>query len=75
VDSGVTLNYLREYLAHMNPASIKICTLLDKPSGRKIDIAVDYIGFTVPDVFIVGYGLDVHQKYRNLPYVTSLKVV
>ncbi|MDR0851229.1 MAG: hypoxanthine phosphoribosyltransferase [Clostridiales Family XIII bacterium] len=74
VDSGVTLNYLKEYLEHMEPASIKICTLLDKPSGRKTDLEIDYIGFTVADVFIVGYGLDVGQKFRNLPYITSVVI-
>jgi len=72
VDSGVTLNYLKEYLEHMMPASLKICALLDKPTGRKIDISADYVGFTVGDVFIVGYGLDVNQKYRNLPFITSV---
>ena len=72
VDSGVTLNYLREYLLGMGPKSLKICTLLDKPSGRRKDINVDYIGFTVGDAFIVGYGLDYDQRYRNLPYITSI---
>lgn len=73
VDSGVTLNYLKEYLHGMNPKSIKICTLLDKPAGRKKDIDVDYVGFEVDDVFIVGFGLDFDQRYRNLPYITSIK--
>ena len=72
VDSGVTLNYLKNYLLGMSPKSLKICTFLDKPSGRKIEIDVDYIGFTVEDKFIVGYGLDYNQKYRNLPYITCL---
>jgi len=72
VDSGVTLNYLKNYLLGMRPKSLKICTFLDKPSGRKIEIDVDYIGFTVEDKFIVGYGLDYNQKYRNLPYITCL---
>jgi len=72
VDSGITLNYLKNYLLGMNPKSLKICTFLDKPAGRKIAIDVDYIGFTVEDKFIVGYGLDYDQKYRNLPYVTCL---
>jgi hypoxanthine phosphoribosyltransferase len=74
VDSGVTLNYLREYLLAMNPKSLKICALLDKPTGRRSEIDADYVGFTVGDVFIVGYGLDVNQKYRQLPYITSVAV-
>jgi hypoxanthine phosphoribosyltransferase len=74
VDSGVTLNYLKEYLLAMNPKSLKICALLDKPTGRRADLEADYIGFTAGDVFIVGYGLDVNQKYRQLPYITSVIV-
>jgi len=73
VDSGVTLNYIKSYLLGMNPKSLRICTLLDKPSGRQIEIDVDYVGFTVEDKFIVGYGLDFNQKYRNLPYITCLE--
>lgn len=72
VDSGITLNYLKEYLMGMSPKSLKICTLLDKPKGRKKEIDVDYIGFEVDDVFIVGFGLDFDQRYRNLPYITSV---
>jgi hypoxanthine phosphoribosyltransferase len=72
VDSGVTLNYLREHLRARGPKSLRICTLLDKPAGRRVDIDVDYTGFKVDDVFIVGYGLDVDQRYRNLPYITSV---
>ena len=72
VDSGVTLNYLKQYMEHMKPKSVKICTLLDKPEGRRVEIDVDYIGFTVDDKFIVGYGLDYDQKYRNLPYISYL---
>lgn len=72
VDTGRTLNYLIEYLKEKNPASLKLCTLLDKPSRRVIDIKADYIGFTIPDAFIVGYGLDYAQKYRNLPYIGIL---
>jgi hypoxanthine phosphoribosyltransferase len=75
VDSGVTLNYLKDYLLAMNPASLKICALLDKPEGRRTEIDADYVGFTVGPVFIVGYGLDVNQKYRQLPYITSVDVV
>ena len=73
VDSGTTLNYLKHYLENRNTKSVRICTLLDKPSGRKVDIQADYSGFQVEDLFIVGYGLDYDQKYRNLPYISFLK--
>lgn len=73
VDSGVTLNYLRGYLKSRGAKAIKICTLLDKPEGRRVDIDADYVGFEVDDRFIVGYGLDFDQKYRNLPYISWLK--
>ena len=73
LDSGMTLNYLREYLGNQNPASIRIVALLDKPSRRKADIHPDYFGFTVPDEFVVGYGLDYAERYRNLPYIGILK--
>lgn len=73
VDSGVTLNYLVGYFESRGAASIRICALLDKPEGRRVDINVDYVGFTVDDRFIVGYGLDFDQKYRNLPYITWLE--
>ncbi|HWI51911.1 MAG TPA: hypoxanthine phosphoribosyltransferase [Symbiobacteriaceae bacterium] len=69
VDSGLTLRYLREYLEHQRPASLKICVLLDKPNRRKTDVAVDYTGFTIPDEFIVGYGIDYAERYRELPYI------
>ena len=72
VDSGITLNYLKNYLLSMEPKTLKICAFLDKPAGRQIDIDIDYTGFTVEDKFIVGYGLDYAQQYRNLPYVTCL---
>ncbi len=72
VDTGRTLSYLMEYLKAKKPAKLKLCTLLDKPSRRIIDINADYIGFTIPDAFIVGYGLDYSQKYRNLPYIGIL---
>ena len=72
VDTGRTLSYLIEYLKEKKPASLKLCTLLDKPSRRVIDVNADYIGFTIPDAFIVGYGLDYDQKYRNLPYIGIL---
>ena len=73
VDSGTTLNYLKHYLENRNTKSVSICTLLDKPTGRKVDIKADYTGFEVEDKFIVGYGLDFDQKYRNLPYISFLK--
>lgn len=73
VDSGTTLGYLKGYFENRDAKKVKICTLLDKPKGRKVDIDVDYIGFTVDDRFIVGYGLDYDQKYRNLPYITYLE--
>ena len=73
VDSGITLSYLKRYLSGRNAKAVKICTLLDKPEGRKVELEADYIGFTVPDRFIVGYGLDFDQKYRQLPYISFLK--
>jgi len=73
VDSGVTLNYLEGYLKSRGAASVKLCSLLDKPEGRRVDIKADYVGFTVDDRFIVGYGLDYDQKFRNLPYITWLE--
>ncbi len=73
LDSGVTLNYLVNMLSGRNPNSIKICTLLDKPGRRELPIKADYIGTTVPNAFIVGYGLDYDEKYRNLPYIGILK--
>lgn len=69
VDSGRTLSYLMAMLKDRNPASLALCTLLDKPSRRTHEVKVDYTGFEVPDRFIVGYGLDYAQKYRNLPYI------
>jgi hypoxanthine phosphoribosyltransferase len=73
VDSGTTLGYLRDNLLSRGPKSLRICTLLDKPARRRTDIAVDYTGFAVDDVFIVGYGLDVDQRFRNLPYIAAVK--
>ena len=73
LDTGLTLSYLKDMLAARNPASIRIATLLDKPDRRKADIKADYIGYRVPDEFVVGYGLDYDEKYRNLPYVGVLK--
>lgn len=73
VDSGVTLDYLLKYLKARNASSIEIVTLLNKPARRKVDINVKYSGFEVPDAFIVGYGIDYAEKYRNLPYIGILK--
>ena len=73
LDSGVTLNYLKTYLEVRKPASIHIVTLMDKPSRRKADIYADYSCFEVPDAFVVGYGLDYNEKYRNIPYIGVLK--
>ena len=73
LDSGMTLSYITEMLRQRGPASIRLCTLLDKPERRKADIAADYYGFVVPDEFVVGYGLDYAEKYRNLPYIGVLK--
>lgn len=69
VDSGRTLSYLMEMLKDRKPASLRLCTLLDKPERRVVDVHVDYTGFEIPDEFVVGYGLDYDQKYRNLPYI------
>jgi hypoxanthine phosphoribosyltransferase len=69
VDSGRTLSYLLEMLNDRKPASLHLCTLLDKPERRVIDVDVNYTGFEIPDEFVVGYGLDYDQKYRNLPYI------
>lgn len=73
LDSGLTLSYIKELLASRGPRSIKIATLLDKPSRRKVDLQADYVGFSVPDEFVIGYGLDYDEKYRNLPYIGILK--
>ena len=73
LDSGLTLNYIINMLKERNPNSIEICTLLDKPSGRKAEVYAKYIGKEVPDAFVVGYGLDYDERYRNLPYVGILK--
>ena len=73
LDSGITLNYLKNYLSVRKPASIRIVTLMDKPARRKADIHADYSCFEVPDAFVVGYGLDYNERYRNLPYIGVLK--
>lgn len=73
VDTGLTLKYLTDTLKVREPASIKVCCLLDKPSRRKVEMKADYVGFNVPDVFVIGYGLDLAEKYRNLPDVCAPK--
>ena len=73
IDTGLTLNYLVRYLRGKNPKSLRICTLLDKPARRLVDIPVDYVGFTIPDQFVVGYGLDYGEYYRNLRFVGVLR--
>ena len=73
LDSGNTLSYLLKILAHRHPASIRLCTLLDKPERRVKPVEVHYTGFTIPDAFVVGYGLDYAERYRNLPYIGILK--
>jgi hypoxanthine phosphoribosyltransferase len=73
VDTGLTLKYLKENLRGRNPLSVKVVTLLDKTTRRKVDVTPDYNGFSIPDEFVVGYGLDFNEEYRNLPYVGVLK--
>ena len=74
VDTGNTLSTLRDIFEHRKSKSVKICSLLDKPDRREVEVDIDYVGFTVPDKFIVGYGLDCDQKYRNLPYIGIVEV-
>lgn len=73
IDSGTTMNYLMKYFRERKPASVKLCSLLSKPSRRTVDVNIDYCGFEVPDEFLVGYGLDYAEKYRNLPFIGVLK--
>jgi hypoxanthine phosphoribosyltransferase len=73
IDTGLTLNYLLRYLAERHPASVKVCCLLDKPARRLAEIPIDYRGFTIPDRFVIGYGLDYDERYRNLPFIGVLK--
>lgn len=74
VDTGLTTAFLIDYLRGQGPASVKLCSLLDKPSRRRVPVAIDYLGFTVPDEFLVGYGLDCDEQYRNLPDICVLEV-
>ncbi len=73
IDSGRTLEYIRRNLMARSPVSLRICTLLNKPARREVDVLVDYIGFEIPDEFVVGYGLDFNEIYRNLPYIAVLR--
>lgn len=73
VDTGYTLEFLKNYLADRNPKCVKVCTMLDKPSRRKNQLKADYIAYEVEDLFVIGYGLDYAQKYRNLPYISYLE--
>lgn len=73
VDTGLTLQYLINNLKSRNIASLRVCALLSKPSARKIDVKIDYLGFVIPDKFVVGYGLDWEEKYRNIPYIFILE--
>lgn len=75
LDTGLTLSYITRILKDRKPASIRTVVLLDKPSKRKVDFKADYVGFEVPPVFLVGYGLDAYEMYRNLPYITELSAV
>ena len=72
IDTGRTLEYLREHIKKFSPKSVKICTLLSKPSRRIFELDVDYIGFSIPDEFVVGFGMDYNQRYRKLPYVCKI---
>ena len=74
IDSGRTLAYLLQNLKTRNPKSLRLCTLLDKPERRVVNVKVDYVGFEIPDEFVVGYGLDYDQKYRNLPYIGYVEI-
>jgi len=73
IDSGLTLTYILETLRNRNPASLRVCSLLNKPDRRRVDVPIDYVCFNIPDEFVVGYGLDFNQIYRNLPFVGVLK--
>ena len=73
IDTGLTLNYLLRYLRGKNPRSLRICALLDKPARRLVEIQIDYLGFSIPDQFVVGYGLDFAEFYRNLPFIGVLR--
>jgi hypoxanthine phosphoribosyltransferase len=73
IDTGFSINFVKEYIKSNEPESIKLCALLDKPSRRKVDLTIDYTGFSIPDRFVVGYGLDYAERYRNLPYIAAIR--
>ena len=73
VDTGITLNYIRERILQKEPNTLRICTFLDKKGRRQVDVPIDYVGFEIPDEFVVGYGLDYDNKFRNLPYISAFK--
>ncbi|HCC69170.1 MAG TPA: hypoxanthine phosphoribosyltransferase [Nitrospiraceae bacterium] len=73
VDTGITLKYIRNMLLEMGPASLKICALLDKKERRRVEVPLDYVGFEIPNEYVVGYGLDYENKFRNLPYISIFK--
>ena len=73
IDTGTTLEYLVNFLKGRDPASVKICAMLDKTDGRLVEIDGDYVGFTAPDLFLIGYGLDADHRYRNLPYIAAIE--
>jgi hypoxanthine phosphoribosyltransferase len=73
IDTGISLKVIREKILSMNPSSLKICVFLDKTERRVVDVPVNYTGFKIPNKFVVGYGLDYHEMFRNLPYITVFK--
>jgi hypoxanthine phosphoribosyltransferase len=73
IDTGLTMKFIRQLLMEKNPASLKVCTLLDKKNRRKVDVHIDYVGFEIPDEYVVGYGLDYDNKFRNLPYIAIFR--
>lgn len=73
VDTGITISFLLDYLSKRKPASLKLCSLLDKPSRRRAPVSIDYLGFTIPDKFVIGYGLDLDEKFRHLPDICFLE--
>jgi hypoxanthine phosphoribosyltransferase len=75
VDSGMTVSFLKKTLLARKPRSVKVCTLLDKPERRKVRVTIDYVGFTIPNKYVVGYGLDYQNRYRNLPYIAVMDKV
>lgn len=75
IDTGLTLSFLKNHFQLHKPKSMKICTLLDKPERRQVDLKADYVGFVIPDTFIIGYGIDYAENYRNLPYIATMKEV